>query len=189
MCRVFNGQVRRLYRNGHRVHPARFPDWNRPQDCGHPMTGRPWTPREDEAIRKHYPSEGSTWDGWSQECPGRTRQSIVKRAGKLGVACVKRCPTGRAWEPEELSFLALNYPLHGSHWEGWREGCPGRTWNGISTMARRIGLSAPGTWSEEDERALVLGIASLAKRLHRTPCAVVYHARKLMESTRRGDRQ
>lgn len=52
-----------------------------------------------------------------------------------------------------------------------------------------MGLIAPGSWSEEDERALVLGIASIAKRLHRTPCAVVYHARKLMESTRRGDRQ
>ena len=153
------------------------------------MTGRPWTKREDQSIRKHYPSEGSTWDGWPHECPGRTRQSIVKRAGKLGVACVKRCPTGMAWEPEELSFLALNYPLHGPHWEGWREGCPGRTWSGISTRARKMGLSAPGSWSEEDDRALVIGIASLAKRLHRTPCAVVYHARKLMESTRRGDQK
>lgn len=153
------------------------------------MTGRAWTKREDEAVRMHYPSKGSTWDGWASECPGRTRQSIVKRAGKLGVRCVKRCPTGRAWEPEELAFVAHNYPVHDMRWEGWRDGCPGRTWGAISTKARKMDVHAPGSWSMEDERRLILGLASLARQLHRTPCAVVYHARKLMESTRRGDRQ
>ena len=47
-----------------------------------------WTARELQLLREHYPSHGSSWDGWAALLPSRTKYAIdmaVKRYG-LGYA-------------------------------------------------------------------------------------------------------
>lgn len=88
-----------------------------------------WKPREDAALRKHYP-EG-TREEVLAAIPGRTWVAVCQRACVLGV---KRA---RSWTPEEDAELRRMWPEHARRTmirNLWR------SWDGIRTRAHLLGL-------------------------------------------------
>lgn len=45
----------------------------------------PWTERELEELRLHYPTRGPRWEVWQALLNGRSRAAIVQKARMLGV--------------------------------------------------------------------------------------------------------
>lgn len=88
------------------------------------------------------------------------------------------------WTGDEDRVLAENYPLHGSDWDGWETVLPGRSAQAIRTRANRLLVRKPrqrgASWTEDEERRLLVGVISLSKTLDRSPMAVIRHAERLV---------
>lgn len=127
------------------------------------MTAKRWQAWEDELVSRHYPKRGTAWEGWETLLPARTRNSIGRRAGELGVK------SARFWTPEEDEVLRLYYPTKPKEWDGWRRVLPGKTRQQMTERAWKIGIKSPrggrlGGWTDEDRRDLVLSVRGVAER-------------------------
>lgn len=94
---------------------------------------RPWTAAEDDLVQRHYRARGWAW--CAARLPGRTLGAVRRHASLLGAA-----PLG-AWSAREVRTLRRL----------WGETCervigsrlPGRSWQGIVDVAKRLGLPNP----------------------------------------------
>ena len=126
--------------------------------CG---VGARWTEEERQAIREHFPSHGTRWDGWSELLNDRTPEAIQRMAGLLGV--YREDGTGgRGWTADEDQALRDHFPTHGRAWDGWARVLPKRTWAGITKHASVLGIRHDESvsmgyhtpWSAADDAAL-----------------------------------
>lgn len=89
-----------------------------------------------------------------------------------------------AWSEAEDRVLSETYPLHGCDWDGWERVLPGRSVSAIRTRANRLLVRKPRqrgvSWTEDEERRLLVGVISLSKALDRSPMAVIRHAESLV---------
>lgn len=67
--------------------------------------GRPFTPEEDELIKRYFRRRGRG-SKWLMQKLGRRRSSVHARAHKLGVV-----PRNRRWSAEDDEYLVRNYGL------------------------------------------------------------------------------
>ena len=61
-----------------------------------------WTPEQDALILTH-PDKGSSWEGWKELLPGRSRHSINIRRYILGVSPAR---DGAKWTSKQRKALA-----------------------------------------------------------------------------------
>lgn len=108
-----------------------------------------WSREEDALLATHFPEHGSSWDGWGELLPGRSKHSIASRAIKLGIRPGKRT----RWSDEEDALLVANYPKYGPKWDGWGELLPGRSRGSISVRASKIGLVTVRTLRAKAQKA------------------------------------
>lgn len=71
------------------------------KDAGSKMKRQFWTPEQDALIMAH-PDKGSSWEGWKELLPNRSRHSINIRRYLLGVSPSRDCGT---WTNEQRSVL------------------------------------------------------------------------------------
>lgn len=92
----------------------------------------------------------------------------------------------KEWTREEDRILKENYPRHRSDWPGWEKLLPNRSTAARRARANRLLVRKPrqrgASWSEDDERMLLIEIIRLSKALDRSPLAVVRHAEYLVRS-------
>lgn len=88
----------------------------------------PWTPEEDETIRREYPSHGK-----ATKLEGRSPMSIAKRAKKLGI-CSKY--TGKPWGDDEVALLRELWPRYGKETR-----LEGRSAGSVRQKAKALGLT------------------------------------------------
>jgi hypothetical protein len=89
-----------------------------------------WTHREDTILRRLYPA--GTREEFAAALPRRTWDAVTRRAFALGV---KRA---RSWSPEEDAELRRMWPEHSRRTMTRNLD---RTWDGIRTRARLLGLT------------------------------------------------
>lgn len=92
--------------------------------------------------------------------------------------------TAPRWTPEEDAALAEHYREHGPSWDGWATLLPGRSVTALGRRACQLGLTdrrrKPQTWTEDEERVLLSGVAGLSRRLGRSPLALLRHAEHMV---------
>lgn len=90
------------------------------------------------------------------------------------------------WTKEEDHILKENYPHHRSDWPGWEKLLPNRSSAARRARANRLLVRKPkqrgASWSEDDERLLLINLIRLSRTLDRSPLAVVRHAEYLVRS-------
>jgi len=93
-----------------------------------------WSGEEDKILIQFYPLIGSNV---IYMLPGRSRQSIRKRANMLSLkAKMGRNPSVR-WEPEEDALVRDFYPTHGDQIANY---LPRKTPKAVTARARQIGV-------------------------------------------------
>ena len=77
------------------------------------------------------------------------------------------------------------YHVHGPSWPGWEAELSHPYGAGaIAQHAHKLGLRAPRTWSPEEDRLLVLGLAEVCRRLGRPPLSVARRVEALVARAR-----
>lgn len=71
------------------------------------MSWTGWSAAEDAMLVAHYPERGPSWRGWADLLPGRSKKSIITRAGRLGVKAPRGAARGRSgrselWKPSNV---------------------------------------------------------------------------------------
>lgn len=102
----------------------------------------PWTPEDEEFLRKHYAHKGAVFCARSL---GRTKASVNRRAEHLGV----RSKLRRDWTPKEDAMLRLRYAkLTAPHLAKIMK----RTEESIRGRVRKLGLSEPDSlpWTDDE---------------------------------------
>lgn len=112
------------------------------------MPGRPWTWEEVNILEEHFCSQGTAIIG---ELPGRTREAIQMKAGRLGLSCVCTTPHN-AWTSEEIAVLQEYYPTLASDVVDM---LPGRSREATRQKAQKLKLLAPHFWTEEEVQILL----------------------------------
>lgn len=143
------------------------------------LKNKPWTPEEDEIIRKYYISIGAK--GIGEILTNRTILSIRSRAKTLKISMYNVCP----WTVEEEEILRKYYPSLGIN--GVREMLNNRTDADIKTKVCRLEIPTYKCrrWTqEEDEMILkyyrISSIEDMVKMLkNRTVSAIRSRAKQL----------
>lgn len=94
-----------------------------------------WTPEEDQILRDNF--YDCSWDELYKLLPGRGHESLRSRARRMGLT------RGRGHMKTHWA-AAEDKVLRDMYYDGVasdiREALPGRTWHGIVSRARRLGL-------------------------------------------------
>lgn len=70
-----------------------------------------WSEMEDEMLRAHYAERGPSWVGWAEVLHGRSRHSIINRAGRLGLKVTRRGGAAQAKARMTTPDRAPSHPL------------------------------------------------------------------------------
>lgn len=108
---------------------------------------QPWTPEEDDIIKKYYPAEGIKC---ISRIPGRTEQGLNQRA------CFLKVCRQRFWKKEDDDIVRRYYPTEGS---SCASRLVGRSNNSVMQRAKKLGLAYEGRkrrcqpvlWTAEEE--------------------------------------
>lgn len=109
------------------------------------MYNQIWTTKENNILRKYYPTEGARV---SERLNGRTESACVVQASIIGVTLQKN--DARFWTDEEKEVLRSYYPVEGE--DVWLK-LDGRTKNACVVQAHKMHLESPRreeVWSIED---------------------------------------
>lgn len=94
-------------------------------------------------------------------------------------------PRGVRWPERDERALRRLYHVHGPSWPGWEAELSHPYGAGvIAQHAHKLGLRAPRTWSPEEDRLLVLGLAEVCRRLGRPPLSVARRVEALVARAR-----
>ena len=105
---------------------------------------RPWTPEEDDILRKYFPQMGAKA---ATLLSGRTRGACQKRASNMGLTDRK------VWTPEEEALLREKYPTMGRKVAGL---LPNHSANACQMRAQVLGVRKADyhrakKWSTEED--------------------------------------
>lgn len=76
-----------------------------------PATRTAWSEQEDEVLRAHYAERGPSWAGWAEVLQGRSQQSIVNRANRLGLRVTRRGGAAQARARMSAPGIAPSRPV------------------------------------------------------------------------------
>ena len=135
---------------------------------------KPWTPEEDDVIRREYPTRGVAC---VDKLPGRTTQSIATRANRLGIKY-----TMNRWTPEEDDIIRREYPTRGV---ACVDKLPGRATKSIAARANALGVKYNmNRWTPEEDDIIrreypTRGVACVDKLPGRTTHSITTRAHSL----------
>lgn len=73
-----------------------------------------WTARELQLLREHYPSHGSSWDGWAALLPSRTKYAIDMAVKRYGLGYVPKTSAKEVAAPADRYEPLLGCPFCGA---------------------------------------------------------------------------
>ncbi|HJB28348.1 MAG TPA: hypothetical protein IAA06_06095 [Candidatus Blautia faecavium] len=110
-----------------------------------------WTETEDSLLRQYY-DNGNGIEKLLEFLPGRSRQAIVRRAGRIGICAQRKYLVSEALRNDIQKHYSLK-----NGWDILTEKYPDLTKAQITNIANRLGLTireARDKWTEEEDSIL-----------------------------------
>lgn len=145
------------------------------------MTGRklvPWTPEEDERLRRLWEEHAPDWTGWNWALAPRTRAAALQRARRLGLREGHR--GRRRYERWEDDFIRAQWPSHGETWDGWRRTL-GRSGHSVAQRADLLGVHERTRWHPDEDEALAWQLKALCAQLRKSPRQIAKRIERYVE--------